>query len=248
MPLDDGSPRYLEPLLGIVFDLDGTLVESSHDFHRMRQQTILVAQKFGVRPGLLKPDQPVARIMDTATQELQAARVPDGTVFRFEHEVHALIDSIELEALPRTEVRAGAPELLKDLTARGFRLAVLTRSCEEFCRGALRQTGLAEYFPYLRSRSATGPSKPSPEALLLLLEEMGVPKERALFVGDHALDAECATRARVRFYGLLPDRPVEDSMTVDRFRAVGASAVAKDLPDLARHLGVFEAPGIAAGR
>ncbi len=247
MPADDGAPRYLEPLLGIVFDLDGTLVESSHDFRRMRQQAIAVAQRYGVRPDLLKVDQPVARIMDTATQELQAARVPEGTIFRFEHEVHQLIDAIELEALPRTTARPGAPELLKDLTARGFRLAVLTRSCEEFCRGALSKTGLSEFFPYLRSRSAPGPAKPSPEALLLLLQEMEVTRERALFVGDHALDAECATRARVRFYGVLPDRPGEDSMTIDRFRAVGASAVAKDLPDLARHLGVFEAPGIAAG-
>lgn len=247
MPADDGAPRYLEPLLGIVFDLDGTLVESSHDFRRMRLQTIAVAQKYGVRPGLLKPDQPVARLMDTATQELLAARAPEGTVFRFEHEVHQLIDSIELEALPRTVARPGAAELLKDLTARGFRLAILTRSCEEFSRGALARTALAEYFPYLRSRSAPGPSKPSPEALLLLLQEMEVPRERALFVGDHALDAECATRARVRFYGVLPDAPGEDSMTIDRFRAVGASAVAKDLPDLARHLGVYEAPKIAAG-
>jgi phosphoglycolate phosphatase len=247
MPLNDGAPRYLEPLLGIIFDLDGTLVESSHDFKRMRHQTIALAHKYGVRPGVLSPDQPIARLMETATQELLSARVPEGTVYRFEHEVHELIDSIELEALPRTTVRPGAPQLLKDLTARGFRLAILTRSCEAFCRGALTQTGLSDFFPYLRSRSSPGPAKPSPEALLLLLQEMEVPKERALFVGDHAIDAECATRAQVRFYGILPEAPDENSMTIDRFRSVGAAAVAKDLPDLARHLGVFEAPKIAAG-
>ena len=79
------------------------------------------------------------------------------------------------------------------LAERGFRLAVLTRSAEPFCRAALQKTGLAEYFPYLRSRSSPGPAKPSPEALLLLLEEMGVPPDRALYVGDHQIDAECAT-------------------------------------------------------
>jgi HAD superfamily hydrolase (TIGR01549 family) len=245
--LNDGAPRYLEPLLGIVFDLDGTLVDSSHDFWRMRKEAIAVAQRYGVRPGVLSVDQTIARIMDTASQELQAARVPEGTVFRMEHEVHALIDAIEMEALPRTVPRPGATELLRDLTGRGFRLAILTRSSEEFCRGALTKTSLAEFFPYLRSRSSPGPSKPSPEALLLLLEEMEVPKERALFVGDHAIDAECSTRAQVRFYGVLPDKVDETSMTIDRFRALGAAAVAKDLPDLARHLGVFQAPGIAAG-
>jgi HAD superfamily hydrolase (TIGR01549 family) len=247
MSLNDGAPRYLEPLLGIVFDLDGTLIESAHDFRRMRQQTIALAQKYGVRPGVLSVDQPIAHTMETASQELLAARVPEGTVFRFEHEVHERIDAIELEALPRTVVRPGAPELLKDLQARGFRLGILTRSCEQFCRGALQKTGIADYFPYLRSRSSPGPAKPSPEALLLLLREMEVPRERSLFVGDHAIDAECATAARVRFYGILPDTPDANSMTIDRFRAVGASAVATDLKDLARHLGVFEPPGIAAG-
>jgi phosphoglycolate phosphatase len=247
LSLNDGAPRYLEPLLGIVFDLDGTLIDSSHDFRRMRQQTIAVAHRYGVRPGVLSVDQPIARLMEQASQELQAARVPEGTVFRFEHEVHELIDAIELEALPRTVVRPGAVELLRDLNTRGFRLGILTRSCEPFCRGALQKTGIAEYFPYLRSRSSPGPAKPSPEALLLLLTEMEVPRERALFVGDHSIDAECATAARVRFYGILPDAPNETSMTIDRFRAAGASAVARDLPDLARHLGVYEAPGIAAG-
>ena len=92
-----------------------------------------------------------------------------------------------------------------------------------------------------RCLDSPGPAKPSPEALRLLLEEMGVPPDRALVVGDHAIDAECATRARVRFYGILPEGPVPDPMTVDRFKAAGAAAVARDLPDLAGHLGVAPA-------
>lgn len=238
MPESEASPRYLEPLLGVVFDLDGTLVISEHDFRRMRTQAIALARKYGAPAHGLSPDQPVARLMEAARAELESAHVPETTIFRFESEVHQMIDGVEMEALPRTVVRAGAAPLLEALTARGFRLAVLTRSCDAFCRGALDKTGLAEFFPYLRSRSSPGPSKPSPEALLLLLDEMGVPRDRALLVGDHALDAECATRARVRFYGLLPDRPVPDAMTVDRFKAIGASAVATDLTDLGRHLGV----------
>lgn len=247
MPQNDGAPRYLEPLLGIIFDLDGTLVDSSHDFPRMRAAAATIARKYGVRGEGLSTDQPIAKMMEASEHELLSARVPEGTVFRMQHEVHEMIDAIEMEALPRTVPRPGAQELLKDLSRRGFRLGVLTRSCEQFCRGALAQAGLSEYFAYLRSRSSPGPAKPSPDALLLLLEEMGVPRERALFVGDHPIDAECATRARVRFYGVLPDTPSEGAMTVDRFRSIGAAAVATDLTDLARHLGVFEAPQLPAG-
>jgi len=73
---------------------------------------------------------------------------------------------------------------------------------------------------------------------------MGVPLERALYVGDNLIDAECAVRARVRFYGLLPDPSdaLAAETTAERFTAAGAAAVARDLPELGRHLGVAPKP------
>ncbi len=240
MPVRESEPRFLEPLLGIVFDLDGTLVLSHHDFGRMRKEVIRLAEQHGVPPGHLSVQDPIHRIVENAREVLRTSGAPDGTIYRFESEYQKRIDTIELEALPRTVARPGAAELLRTLTGRGFRLGVLTRSSETFARQALHRTGLESSFAYLRTRSAPGPAKPSPEALLLLLHEMGVPLDRALFVGDHLLDAECAVRARVRFYAILPDpsEPTTGSMTADRFLAAGASAVATDLGDLTRQLNV----------
>jgi phosphoglycolate phosphatase-like HAD superfamily hydrolase len=240
MPPPDTEPHFLEPLLGVVFDLDGTLVLSHHDFGRMRAEVIRIAEQHGVVPGHLSVRDPIHRIVETAREELANSGTPEGNLFRFEAEYPKRIDAIEAEALPRTVVRPGAESLLRALSERGFRLGVLTRSSEYFARNALARTGLGPFFPYLRSRSAPGPQKPSPEALQLLLREMEIPEDRALFVGDHLIDAECATRARVRFYGILPD-PSDQSpepMTEDRFLAGGAAAVAKDLTELARHLDV----------
>ncbi len=244
MPVREPEPHFLEPLLGIVFDLDGTLVLSHHDFGRMRSEVIRLAERSGVSPGKLSVQDPIHRIVEATREELRNSGVPDGVFYRFEAEYQKRVDAIELEALPRTVPREGAANLLKTLSARGFRLGLLTRSSEEFARKALVRTGLDPFFSYLRSRSSPGPAKPSPEALLLLLKEMGVPLDRALFVGDHLIDAECATRARVRFYALLPD-PSESTattMSADRFLAVGASAVARDLVELTRQLNVASAP------
>ncbi len=240
MPVRESEPHFLEPLLGIVFDLDGTLVLSHHDFGRMRAEVIRLAEQHGVPPGHLSVQDPIHRIVENAREVLRTNGAPDGMIYRFESAYQKRIDAIELEALPRTVPRPGAAELLKTLGTRGFRLGVLTRSSETFARQALRKTGLESSFPYLRSRSAPGPAKPSPEALLLLLHEMGVPLDRALFVGDHLLDAECATRARVRFYAILPDASEKTGspMTEDRFLAAGASAVAHDLSELTRQLNV----------
>ncbi len=237
------EPAYLESFLGIVFDLDGTLVLSRHDFRRMRAEVIRLAERHGVAPGRLTLDLPIHRIVEGAREDLRVAGAPDGQIWRFEAEYTRAIDAIEMEALPRTVARPGAPELLAELVRRGFRTGLLTRSSESFARAALRATGLDGYFAYLRSRSSPGPAKPSPEALLSLLHEMGVPLDRALYVGDHLIDAECAARSRVRFYAVLPD-PGEGrdaGSSAERFLAAGASAVTRDLPELAQRLGVLRA-------
>lgn len=238
-PDEDRMPRFVEPILGVVFDLDGTLVASRHDFNRMRSTVIACAEKYGVPPGTLTPDQPIARLIEGARHALTELSAQDGTIYRMENEIHSDIDKIEMEALPRTVSRDGAARLLKALRQKGFRVGVLTRSSEQFCRAALVRTGLMEFFDYLRTRSSPGPAKPEPEALRLLLQDMGVPPERSLFVGDHLMDAECALRARVRFYGLLSEDPDVAGTTVAKFKAEGAAAVAKSLPELGEMLGVL---------
>jgi phosphoglycolate phosphatase len=247
MPPPGSQPKFLEPLLGVVFDLDGTLVLSRHDFGRMRAEVIRLAEHYGVSPGHLSVQEPIHRIVEAAREELRNAGTPDGLFYRFEADYHKKIDAIELEALPRTVARPGAVGLLKALTERGFRTGLLTRSSELFAREALVRTELAPFFEYLRSRSSSGPTKPSPEALLLLLKEMGVPIDRALFVGDHLIDAECARAAHVRFYAVMPDpsEAAQSTMSEDRFLAAGASAIAKDLPELARQLNIANPPALA---
>lgn len=241
MPVRQPEPRFLEPLLGVVFDLDGTLVVSKHDFYRMRREVIRLAEHYGVTPGHLSVEMPMHRILETARDEIRTSGAPDTLLLRFEAEFHQKIDGIEMQALDHTVVRPGALELVRGLTARGFRTGILTRSSEAFARAALVRTHLADQFPYLRSRSSPGPVKPSPESLWHLLQEMGVPPGRALYVGDHLIDAECATRAQVRFYAVMPDpgETATGTMSVDRFLAAGAEAVAQDLFELARHLDVF---------
>lgn len=235
-------PSFTEPALGIVFDLDGTLVDSQHDFPRLRKTVVRLAEKYGVPPGRLSITETVNRLLRDATAILHQENLPEGQIFRFENEVNEAIDDIEMEALPRTKATPNPGPVLKGLTEKGFRLGLLTRSSDHFARAALLKTGLAPCFPFLRSRSSPGPVKPSPEALRLLLETMGIPPDRAVLVGDQLLDCECAIAARVKFYGVM--LPPKDPLFVDidRFKAGRATAVARDLTELASFFGVTVAP------
>jgi HAD superfamily hydrolase (TIGR01549 family) len=239
------DPRYHDPVLGVVFDLDGTLVLSDHPFARMRHEVIRIAERMGIPPGRLSASQTIPSLMEATVQEFERAGNPVTHRYRFEAEANRKIDEIELEALPHTEIRPGALETLQALAGAGYRVGVLTRSSGAFAEAALRKCGLRPWVPVLRTRSDSGPAKPDPEALLLTLQRMGVPPNRAIFVGDHLLDAECATRARVRFYALLPPDPNALGTDVERFKAAGATAIALTYDDLRRQLGL--PPPVPAG-
>ncbi|HEV2428934.1 MAG TPA: HAD family hydrolase, partial [Thermoplasmata archaeon] len=125
MAVDPAPDLFLGPLLGVVFDLDGTLVDSAHDFARMRQEVIRAAERHGVVPGHLSVREPIPKILDAALSELSLVGVPEGERFRFEAEANDAIDRIELEALDRTTVRPGAIPLLTALSGEGYRLGLL---------------------------------------------------------------------------------------------------------------------------
>jgi phosphoglycolate phosphatase len=234
------DPPYVEPIQAIIFDLDGTLILSRHDFPKMRLAIVQMAELHGVPKGQLHPGETVPATMVEARSALTAVAASEGTIYRFEADVNRRIDEIEMAALPTVVPRLGAQALLAVLTAKGYRLGLLTRSCESFTRGALRSAGLSEYFAFLRSRSAPGPSKPSPESLTLLLQEMGIPPHEAILVGDHPMDGETARGARVRFYAVLEDPATPPTpRNFERLHSAGAVAVAKDLGELARQLGLI---------
>ncbi|MCI4334030.1 MAG: HAD family hydrolase [Thermoplasmata archaeon] len=236
--MESVDPKYLDPLLGIVFDLDGTLVLSPHPFDKMRREVVRIAELHGVLPGHLSVSSTIAQLTEAAVSEIEHSGQPEGTRFRFEASVNRRLDELEVEGLEGTVVRPGAIELLQALSDKGYRIGLLTRSCQAFAHGALRRTGLAHFIRSSRTRSSPGPIKPDPEALLAVLRDLEVPPSRAVYVGDHRLDADCAHGARVRFYALLTVTPGPLGTETDRFKAAGAAAIARDLPELGRQLGV----------
>jgi N-acetyl-D-muramate 6-phosphate phosphatase len=240
----------LPPLLGVVFDLDGTLILSHHDFRRMQESIVLTAEEAGVAVGRVsvRDSMGTSETMHTARQELVATHPTASALVRFDTDVQRRIDSIEMEAVPRTTARSGALALLRTLRRRELRLGLFTRSSDPFCRATLPLLGLDEFFPHVRTRSAPGPAKPAPEALFLLLREMCVPPARTLFIGDHLEDARCATQAGVLFYGVLPDPQQPNPTTAEQFLSAGAAEVVDTLDEIQRWFEDAAPSGHAGGR
>ncbi len=228
------ATTYHVSYLGVVFDLDGTLVESRHDFRTMRAAVKSLAEKAGIPPGELHTTMAIPQIMAYTMDRLRQLGLSDGVRYKFEADANRLLDDMELKALPTTKIRAGSVPFLERLSGEGYRLGLLTRSSARFTEQVLHGTGLRPLFRAVRTRSDPGPSKPDPEALLRLLKEMMVSPDRAVYVGDHPLDLECAIAARVDFIGLVHPSPPGPKGAEEELRRRGARVVVRSFEDL-RH-------------
>ena len=223
-----GPPR------GVVFDLDGTLVLSHHDFGRMREAILRVASKYGApRESLVQPETlGTSATMASAHRALTKLDATGSTLARFEIECAQQIDTIEQEAVDRTVERAGAATLLRGQYAAEVQLGLFTRSSDAFCRAVLSKFGWTSLFSSVRTRSAPGPAKPSREALRRLLEKMGLEPPEVVYVEDHLEDARCSSDLGVTFYAVLPDPSSPTSFARGEFLALGSAGVVIDLHEL----------------
>jgi phosphoglycolate phosphatase len=173
---------------GIVFDLDGTLVDS---YEAIRRSLNHARAAFGLLPlDLGTVRQSVGHGLEALIEKLCApADVPAGVALFRSH--YAEVYAEHTIALP------GVADCLDELARRGFRLAVASNKPAYFSRPILEQLGLARHLAEVLGPDIAGTAKPEPAMLALCLSRMALPAGQALYVGDMALDAETAARAGI---------------------------------------------------
>ena len=158
------------PIRGVIFDLDGTLVDSGLDFDRMREEM------------QLPPGTPVLE----ALAALSGAKAT---------ECQAILERHELEGVARATLMRGVVELRATLSDRGIRQAVVTRNSRPLALATLERVG--QHFEIVLGRQ-DGPIKPAPAALHRICREWQLPAEAVTMIGDYKFDLEAGRRAGVR--------------------------------------------------
>ena len=173
----------------VVFDWDGTLMDSTGLISRSLQQACRDVGTpeptrdealFVIGLNMADTFARVAPHLDEAGRRLLAER--------YRH--HFLANEHE------APLYGGVPEMLSDLHGSGRRLAVATGKARRGLDRALDATGLRRWFEATRCADE-GFAKPHPGMLLMLLELTGVDPSRALMVGDTTHDLELAANAGV---------------------------------------------------
>jgi HAD superfamily hydrolase (TIGR01509 family) len=154
-----------------IFDMDGTLTLSIHDFEEIKRELGLPI------------DQPILEAM---------ALLPTVEAMACSRRLAA----IELEIARQAQPQVGAGELLEELRGRGYQVGILTRNSRNNADATLAACGLADFFTpeTILSRDCCAP-KPSPAGILQLLGQWQRSATRSVMVGDYVFDLTAGRRA-----------------------------------------------------
>jgi phosphoglycolate phosphatase len=209
----------VQPAL-VVFDLDGTLIDSAPDMHRAVN---LMLADLG-RPPLTLPD---IRTMvgDGASALIARALAARQCVTADPGQALAqFLEHYEAEPTEFTRTFPGVPETLERLQAFGLTLAVCTNKPTRLTQMILQRLGIDRFFVRVVAGDTLPHRKPDPRALLDVMNAFGTPPAATLMVGDSEVDAATAHAANVPFvlmtygYHRGPIDGISSIATLDHFR------------------------------
>jgi phosphoglycolate phosphatase len=179
----------------LIFDLDGTLIDSAGDLHR--SVNVLLAEH-SLEP-LSLPDVR-AMVGDGVTQlvtRVFAAR--DVQPPDIAKEVQRYLEIYGADPVVLTELYAGVRETLDVFTERGIPMTISTNKPERLSLEVLKRLDLLHYFKAVVGGDTNSFRKPDPRMLTHLLERFGADPASAWMIGDSEVDAAAAEGAKVRF-------------------------------------------------
>ncbi len=188
------ASRRPHPLEAVLFDLDGTLIDSAPDLAAALNRLLA-----GEGRRELSLGEVVAMIGDGAPKLIERAFAATGDGVegrRLEALRAAFLADYEANGAVLTRPYPGVVETLERLTGEGLRLGLCTNKPGRATRAVLAELGLAGHFgAVLGGDELDGVRKPDPRHLLALLELLGAGPERAAMVGDSENDVAAARAA-----------------------------------------------------
>jgi phosphoglycolate phosphatase len=216
----------------IIFDLDGTLVDSKLD---LAQSVNATRKHFGLAP--MENDLVYSYVGNGAHVLIRKAMGPDYSEQEIQNALEHFLAYYREHMLDYTRLYPGVRESLDRLREAGIRLSVLTNKPVRFSRDILAGLGVAGHFFRIYGGNSFEQKKPDPTGVYTLLSESGVTKERALIVGDSAVDVLTARNAGVGVcgvtYGFQPQTLQEQppDFTVDRMEQLADMLLAQRRPE-----------------
>lgn len=181
----------------IIFDLDGTLIDSSTDLAISMNAT---RQHFGLPP--IEPSLIYSYVGNGAAvlvARAMGADVPPGSI---SDALKFFLEFYRAHALEHTKLYPGVRELVAQLSESGHQLAVLTNKPVRISFDIIGALGLDNYFMRVYGGNSFPTKKPDPAGVVALMQEANAPLDATWLVGDSSVDVKTARNAGVRSCGV----------------------------------------------
>ena len=217
----------------IVFDLDGTLVDTAPDLAAATNHALGLA---GLAPIPVAQLHPFighgSKAMIDAGLRFHGQTIGESELTRLHDQFLVFYaDNVAVASRPFE----GILEVLDELAAAGARLAVCTNKVEHLSKALLRTLGLDWRFAEIAGRDTFDVFKPAPGHLIRTVEMAGGRADRAVMVGDSEVDIATAAAANIPSiavtfgYTTRPVRELGPGAVIDHYREF-MPALAKVLP------------------
>lgn len=208
----------------VVFDLDGTLVDSARDLVTTLNKVIageglpaISHDKVGhlVGQGALKMLDKAYGYYDKVLDEAVRAKLHKN-----------FLDIYNEHLADETRPFDGVIDVLDTLKADGWELAVCTNKYEGLSRRLLKELKLDHYFAAICGSDTFAARKPDPAHLFGTIEKAGSIRTKAIMVGDSATDINTAKAANIPSIGVtfgysdVPIEHLEPTLIVSHFDAM----------------------------
>jgi phosphoglycolate phosphatase len=201
----------------VIFDLDGTLIDSRKDLVNAVNAT---RAHMGMPP--LADDTVASYIGNGAPVLIRRALGQEATEEQVKEALEYFIEYYRDHALDYTKLYDGVQPSLARLAAAGIHMAVLTNKPVRISRMIVEGLGVATSFGQVYGGNSFDFKKPNPIGIQKLMEEFGAARNRTLMVGDSSVDILTARNAQVKScgvtYGFQPETLTEPrpDLLVDR--------------------------------
>ncbi|HXZ00069.1 MAG TPA: HAD family hydrolase [Stellaceae bacterium] len=205
----------------LLFDWDNTLVDTWETIHEALRVTFTA---MGREPWTLQ---------ETKLRVAKSLRDSFPALFgeRWEEARRRYLDAFVAMHLERLKAIEGAGEMLAELARAGLYLAVVSNKTGAVLRAEAEHLGWTGHFKRLVGAGDAALDKPHAAPMLLALEGSGIACAEAWYVGDTALDVECARNAGCVAV-LLGARALEE----DTFARFPPDLLFRDYAGLRRHI------------
>ena len=181
----------------IIFDLDGTLVNSAKDIMIANNKTLV---KFGYKPISFKNVKHIIgqgiRVNIIRSLKMQKIKISK----KKENEMHDYFFSFYKKNLfIESKVYVGLKSFLKKLDKKNYKLAVCSNKLEELTKIVLKKTKLSKYFDFVAGGDTFTHRKPHPSVLNNVVKKFKINKKKALFIGDSEHDYHSAKNSNIKF-------------------------------------------------